>query len=149
MFCFSFLLSTAGNIIHLFALSTPIGLGCPRSSPSDYLSFFLTAQEAKISNIFKNKSWHVPLCQRISEFFYGTIKLGLSMVQTLSSSQGQVLQIAFRGSAIHPFSKTLSPQVCKCPGTRSGAEQWHVSYGKQVLALYQHIILFANRISAF
>lgn len=44
-----------------------------------------------------------------NSFFYRNIKLGLSIVQTLSYSQEQIVWIAFRRNAIHPFSKTLSP----------------------------------------
>lgn len=98
-------------VMHLFSLSmTTDSTMCVQSSAhqTTYNSFWW-GQGAKILNIFKNNSWHIPLCPLIQKLFYKNIKLGLSIVQTLSYSQEQVLWIAFRRNAIHSFSKTLSP----------------------------------------
>lgn len=56
MFCSGFLLSAAGNIIHLFTLSMPTGLGVRGLAHQTTYHSFRQGQEAKISNILKNKS---------------------------------------------------------------------------------------------
>ena len=71
MFYFGFPLNTVSNIMHLFASSMPTGktmYGQSSAHQTTYNSFWW-GQGAKIVNIFKNKSWHVPFLPTYSKNF--------------------------------------------------------------------------------
>lgn len=107
--CFALVFPWIQLVMHLFSLSMLAVLCVSKIEPIRLLIILCDGVKELKSWIFLKTTTDIPLCQFMEKFFYKNIKLDLSIVQTLSYSQEQVLWIVFRRNAIHSFFKTLSP----------------------------------------
>lgn len=113
---------------HLFASSMPTGKtmnGQSSAHQTTYNSFWW-GQGAKLANIFKNKSWHVPFLPNLFKKFSTGILNSFWHLNYFIFPRASSLDCFWR-NAIHPFSKHFHKYVSvQGPGVVGNSDMYHM-----------------------